>query len=87
MNLFRAYSECGHEATGKEDEVMSNGHQSSSEGGRAPISHFEAVVIGAGFSGLYMLYRLRELGLSTQVYEAGEGYGRFRALSDCGNRS
>jgi cyclohexanone monooxygenase len=66
---------------------MSNGHQSSSEGGRAPISHFEAVVIGAGFSGLYMLYRLRELGLSTQVYEAGEGYGRFRALSDCGNRS
>src|SRR5690242_14304983 len=46
---------------------MSNGRQSSSE--------FDAVVIGAGFSGMYMLYRLRELGLSTQVYEAGEGVG------------
>lgn len=35
----------------------------------------DAVVIGAGFSGLYMLYRLREAGLSTRVYEAGEGVG------------
>jgi cyclohexanone monooxygenase len=35
----------------------------------------DAVVIGAGFSGLYILYRLRELGLSTVVYEAGEGVG------------
>lgn len=54
---------------------MSNGHQSSGEGRKAPASHFDAVVVGAGFSGLYMLYRLRELGLSTQVYEAGEGVG------------
>ncbi|GHO99813.1 cyclohexanone monooxygenase [Reticulibacter mediterranei] len=38
-------------------------------------SEFDAIVIGAGFSGLYMLYRLRELGLSTRVYEAGEGVG------------
>jgi cation diffusion facilitator CzcD-associated flavoprotein CzcO len=36
---------------------------------------FDAVVIGAGFAGMYQLYRLRELGLSTQVYEAGEGVG------------
>ena len=35
----------------------------------------DAVVIGAGFSGLYMLYCLRELGLSTRVYEAGAGVG------------
>ena len=46
---------------------MSNGQQS--------VSEFDAVVIGAGFSGLYMLYRLRELGLSARVYEAGEGVG------------
>lgn len=37
--------------------------------------HFDAVVVGAGFSGLYMLHRLREAGLSTQVYEAGSGVG------------
>ncbi|MBV8236380.1 MAG: NAD(P)/FAD-dependent oxidoreductase [Acidimicrobiia bacterium] len=37
---------------------------------------FDAVVVGAGFSGLYMLYRLRDvLGLSARVYEAGDGVG------------
>ena len=37
---------------------------------------FDAVVIGAGFAGLGMLWRLREeLGMSTQVYEAGTGVG------------
>ena len=35
----------------------------------------DAVVIGAGFSGLYMLYRLRELGMTTVVLEAGSGVG------------
>src|SRR5215207_4609937 len=36
----------------------------------------DAVVIGAGFAGLYMNYRLRdELGMSVQVYEAGDGVG------------
>ena len=35
----------------------------------------DAVVVGAGFSGLYMLHRLRELGLSTRVYEAADGVG------------
>ncbi|HWJ78140.1 MAG TPA: NAD(P)/FAD-dependent oxidoreductase [Niallia sp.] len=35
----------------------------------------DAVVIGAGFSGLYMLYRLREAGLSTKVYETADGVG------------
>ncbi|MCZ6894943.1 MAG: NAD(P)-binding protein, partial [Gammaproteobacteria bacterium] len=36
---------------------------------------FDAVVVGAGFGGLYMLYRLRNLGLSTRVFEAGDGVG------------
>ena len=37
---------------------------------------FDAVVIGAGFSGLHMLKALRdELGLSVRVYEAGETVG------------
>src|SRR3954451_526109 len=42
----------------------------------ARSSEFDAVVIGAGFSGLYMLHRLRdEMGLSVRVYEAGGGVG------------
>ena len=35
----------------------------------------DAVVVGAGFSGMYMLHRLRELGLSTRVFEAADGVG------------
>ena len=35
----------------------------------------DAVIVGAGISGLYQLYKLRNLGLSTRVYEAGDGVG------------
>lgn len=39
-------------------------------------SSVDAVVVGAGFSGLYALHRLRNiLGLNAQVYEAGGGVG------------
>ena len=34
-----------------------------------------AVVVGAGFAGLYMLHRLRRLGLSARVFEAGDNIG------------
>jgi cation diffusion facilitator CzcD-associated flavoprotein CzcO len=36
---------------------------------------FDAIVIGAGVSGLYQLYKLRELGLQVRVLEAGTGVG------------
>lgn len=36
---------------------------------------FDAVVIGAGMAGMYMLYRLRELDMSVRVYERGGGVG------------
>ncbi len=36
---------------------------------------YDAIVIGAGVSGLYALYKLRELGLSTRVFEAGSDIG------------
>jgi cyclohexanone monooxygenase len=36
---------------------------------------FDVVVIGAGFSGMYQLYRLRELGLAVKGIEAGGGVG------------
>jgi cyclohexanone monooxygenase len=36
---------------------------------------FDAIVVGAGFAGLYMLHRLRGLGLTARVYEAGGGVG------------
>ncbi len=36
---------------------------------------FDTIVIGAGFSGIYMLYKLREQGLKCRLFEAGEGPG------------
>lgn len=41
----------------------------------ALASDVDVVVVGAGFAGLYMLHRLRQLGLKTQVCEAGKGVG------------
>ena len=39
------------------------------------IKEVDAIVLGAGFAGLYMLYQLRSKGFSTVVYEAGDGVG------------
>jgi cyclohexanone monooxygenase len=36
---------------------------------------FDVLIVGAGLAGVYMLYRLRALGLSARVYEAGSGVG------------
>jgi cyclohexanone monooxygenase len=38
-------------------------------------SRFDAVIVGAGFAGMYMLHRLRGMGLSVRVFEAGSGVG------------
>ena len=35
----------------------------------------DAVVVGAGFAGLYMLHKLRSLGFSVRIYEAASGVG------------
>lgn len=35
----------------------------------------DAIIIGAGISGMFMLYRLRELGLTSRVFEAGSDVG------------
>ena len=39
------------------------------------VDQYDAIVIGAGVTGLYQLYRLRELGLSVRVFEDGSGVG------------
>ena len=39
------------------------------------IAHYDAIIIGAGVSGLYQLHRLRELGLNVRVFESGSDVG------------
>ena len=38
-------------------------------------TQLDAAIVGAGFSGLYMLHKLRGMGLSARIYEAGTGVG------------
>ncbi len=52
---------------------MSESHKPSGKQGNA--TSVDAVVIGAGFAGLYMLYKLRQLGLKARVFETGNGVG------------
>ena len=40
-----------------------------------PALDFDAIIIGAGVSGLYQLYKARELGLRVRVFETGAGVG------------
>jgi cyclohexanone monooxygenase len=40
-----------------------------------PVEVLDAVIVGAGFAGLYMLHRLRGLGLSARIFETGAGVG------------
>ena len=39
------------------------------------MENVDAVIVGAGFSGLYLLHRLRKAGFSTRVFERGGGVG------------
>ena len=36
---------------------------------------YDVIIIGAGLSGMYQLYRLRKLGLTVRVFEAGDDVG------------
>ncbi len=40
-----------------------------------PTTEFDAVIVGAGFAGMYMLHSLREQGFTARVYEAADGVG------------
>src|SRR5688572_23830028 len=41
----------------------------------AATTTYDAVIIGAGISGIHQLYRLRELGMKVRVFEAGTNVG------------
>jgi len=41
----------------------------------ATCDEFDVVIVGSGFAGLYMLYRVRELGYRARVFEAGSDVG------------
>ena len=42
---------------------------------REPVEQYDVIIIGAGVTGLYALYQLRERELSVRVFEDGGGVG------------
>ena len=40
-----------------------------------PDENYDVIVVGAGFAGLYLLYRLREMGFKVHVFDAAGGVG------------
>jgi len=44
-------------------------------GTSADTGRYDAIVVGAGFAGLYMLHRLLKLGMKVKVFEAGDNVG------------
>src|ERR1700757_4923294 len=54
---------------------MPDTHVLAEHSSQGQLAVYDAIVIGAGISGLYMLYRLRELGMTARVFEAGTNVG------------
>ena len=57
---------------------MVNSTQHKDANGTGPVGDIEqsdAIIIGAGVTGLYQLYCLRQLGMSVRVFEDGDGVG------------
>ena len=54
---------------------MPNTNKTADSAGPAAAADFDAVIVGAGFAGMYMLHRLRGMGLSVRVFEAGSDVG------------
>ncbi len=52
---------------------MAGGNGSQARDGEAP--DLDVIVVGAGFAGLYMLHRLRQLGFSARVLESADDVG------------
>jgi cation diffusion facilitator CzcD-associated flavoprotein CzcO len=54
---------------------MAASHETQDLADTESVLDYDAIIIGAGMSGLYQLYRLRELGMRVRVLEAGTGVG------------
>ncbi|MGR9090767.1 MAG: NAD(P)-binding protein, partial [Gammaproteobacteria bacterium] len=50
-------------------------NESPSTATRGAGVEVDAVVVGAGFAGLYAIYKLRELGFSARLFERGSDVG------------
>jgi cyclohexanone monooxygenase len=60
---------------GKSEKFQGASMSASPSPSDKPTESCDVVVVGAGFAGMYMLYRLRGQGFTARVYEQGDGVG------------
>ena len=60
-------------ARNSQEKIMSSSNQAPQTSGS--VEHYDAVIIGAGVSGMYALHHLREMGLSVKVYDGASDIG------------
>jgi cyclohexanone monooxygenase len=60
---------------GKSEQFRENSFMSAQPSSAAKAASYDVVVVGAGFAGMYMLHRLRGLGMTARVFEQGSGVG------------
>ena len=70
-----------------ENNAMSETQTKVRTGPATPAQRIDAVIVGAGFAGMYMLHRLRGLGLSARVFEAGQRRRRHLVLEPLSRRA
>ena len=54
---------------------MAASNQTETSADTTSVLDYDAIIVGAGMSGLYQLYRLRQEGLRVRVFEAGTNVG------------
>ena len=54
---------------------MTSTEPASDQSSSPPAAEVDVLVVGAGITGIYQLYRAREAGFSVQLLEAGDGVG------------
>lgn len=52
-----------------------NGHTNDTNGVDQDVLELDAVIIGGGFAGVYLLHRLRQNGFKVKIIEAGSAVG------------
>jgi cyclohexanone monooxygenase len=72
---FGAPVECCSQQRESKESRMSAVQSVSGRSQSATGKTCDVVVVGAGFAGMYMLHRLRGLGLTARVFEQGDGVG------------
>lgn len=62
-------------AEGARDAMTSSKDAIQNNATHDAVTHYDAIIIGAGISGMYQLYNLRKLGMTVKVFETGTDVG------------